>query len=84
MDLQSALQTAYVGSKYSLQELYLYGDASAADFYVDAVYIGKSPTTQDENGTNGFIHRTEVVVFVHKRGQFSEVKPNVQLYTAGL
>uniref|UniRef100_A0A8C4EZ61 PKHD1 like 1, tandem duplicate 2 n=1 Tax=Dicentrarchus labrax TaxID=13489 RepID=A0A8C4EZ61_DICLA len=44
MDLQSSLQTEYIGSKYSLLELYLYKDESG-DFYVDAVYIGKTPTT---------------------------------------
>ncbi|XP_039677098.1 fibrocystin-L-like [Perca fluviatilis] len=49
MDLQSSLQTEYIGSSYSLQEFYLYKDVSGADFYVDAVYIGKTPTTVDEN-----------------------------------
>ncbi|XP_035537797.1 PKHD1 like 1, tandem duplicate 1 [Morone saxatilis] len=48
MDLQSSLQTEYIGSKYSLLELYLYNDESG-DFYVDAVYIGKTPTTSDVN-----------------------------------
>lgn len=51
MDLQSSLQTQYIGNKYNLLEFYLYKDASGADFYVDAIYIGKSPTTIDENGT---------------------------------
>lgn len=50
MDLQSSLQTKYIGNSYSLQEFYLYKDVSGADFYVDAVYIGKTPTTDDENG----------------------------------
>ncbi|XP_024857831.1 fibrocystin-L isoform X2 [Kryptolebias marmoratus] len=49
LDLQAALQTAYIGSRYSLMELYLYRDAAGADFYVDAVYIGRTPTTPDEN-----------------------------------
>ncbi|XP_040908783.1 LOW QUALITY PROTEIN: PKHD1 like 1, tandem duplicate 1 [Toxotes jaculatrix] len=49
MDLQSSLQTEYIGSRYSLLELYLYKDVSGADFYVDAVHIGKRPTTSDEN-----------------------------------
>lgn len=51
MDMQSSLQTEYIGSKYTLLELYLYKDDSGADFYVDAVHIGKTPTTNDENGT---------------------------------
>ncbi|XP_071356429.1 PKHD1 like 1, tandem duplicate 1 [Trachinotus anak] len=49
MDLQSSLQTEYIGSRYNLLEFYLYKDASGADFYVDAVHIGKRPTTSDEN-----------------------------------
>ncbi|XP_035847175.1 fibrocystin-L-like [Sander lucioperca] len=49
MDLQSSLQTEYIGNSYSLLEFYLYKDVSGADFYVDAVYIGKTPTTDDEN-----------------------------------
>ncbi|XP_045915057.1 PKHD1 like 1, tandem duplicate 1 [Micropterus dolomieu] len=49
MDLQSSLQTEYIGNKYNLLEFYLYKDVSGADFYVDAIYIGKSPTTIDEN-----------------------------------
>lgn len=51
LDLLSSLQTEYVGSKYTLLELYLYKDNSDSDFYVDAVYIGKRPTTNEENGT---------------------------------
>lgn len=47
MDLESSLQTQYTGSKFSLLELYLY--RSGADFYVDAVHIGKKATTPDEN-----------------------------------
>ncbi|KAK2830693.1 hypothetical protein Q5P01_018624 [Channa striata] len=49
MDLLSSLQTQYFGRKYTLLELYLYRDDSGADFYVDVVYIGKRPTTHDEN-----------------------------------
>ncbi|XP_039978517.1 PKHD1 like 1, tandem duplicate 1 [Xiphias gladius] len=49
MDLQSSLQTEYIGSGYSLLEFYLYKDVSGADFYVDAVHIGKRATTSDEN-----------------------------------
>ncbi|XP_043994771.1 fibrocystin-L-like isoform X2 [Gambusia affinis] len=49
VDLQSALQTAVVGSRFLLQELLLYRDASAADYYVDTVHIGKTPTAMDEN-----------------------------------
>lgn len=50
IDMQSSLQTDYVGSSYSLLEVYLYKDDSDADFYVDVVYIGKMPTTMDNNG----------------------------------
>lgn len=50
MDLQSSLQTEYIGSEYSLHEFYLYKDISGEDFYVDAVHIGKRSTTVDENG----------------------------------
>uniref|UniRef100_A0A3B4Y513 PKHD1 like 1, tandem duplicate 2 n=1 Tax=Seriola lalandi dorsalis TaxID=1841481 RepID=A0A3B4Y513_SERLL len=49
VDLQSSLQAEYVGSGYELLEFYLYKDATGADFYVDAVHIGKRPTTSDEN-----------------------------------
>lgn len=51
MDMLSSLQTNFFGSKYNLQEIYLYKDASGADFYVDAIHIGKNPTTSNENGT---------------------------------
>lgn len=50
MDMQSSLQTDYIGSSYSLLEVYLYKDDSDADFYVDVVFIGKTPTTMDNNG----------------------------------
>uniref|UniRef100_A0A3B4U1D6 PKHD1 like 1, tandem duplicate 2 n=1 Tax=Seriola dumerili TaxID=41447 RepID=A0A3B4U1D6_SERDU len=49
VNLQSSLQAEYVGSGYELLEFYLYKDATGADFYVDAVHIGKRPTTSDEN-----------------------------------
>lgn len=49
--MASLLQTDYVGSRYSLLEFYLYKDVSGEDFYVDAVHIGKRPTTSDEHGT---------------------------------
>ncbi|XP_062266639.1 PKHD1 like 1, tandem duplicate 1 [Platichthys flesus] len=49
MDLLSSVQTEYIGSRYNLLELYLYQDVSGSDFYVDAVHIGKTPTTRDEN-----------------------------------
>ncbi|KAM9340526.1 fibrocystin-L-like [Symphorus nematophorus] len=49
MDMQTSLQTQYVGSKYSLLEFYLYKDTSGADFYVDVVHIGKRPTTAEVN-----------------------------------
>ncbi|KAM7384668.1 hypothetical protein PAMA_011835 [Pampus argenteus] len=49
IDLKTSLQIEYVGSRYSLLEFYLYKDVSGADFYVDAVHIGKTPTTNDEN-----------------------------------
>uniref|UniRef100_A0A3B5MPL8 G8 domain-containing protein n=1 Tax=Xiphophorus couchianus TaxID=32473 RepID=A0A3B5MPL8_9TELE len=48
VDLQSVLQTAVDGSRFLLQELLLYRDAYAADYYVDAVHIGKTPTAVDE------------------------------------
>lgn len=51
MDMQSSLQTDYIGSRYNLLEFYLYKDVSGEDFYVDAVHIGKRPTTTDEHGT---------------------------------
>lgn len=51
IDLKGSLQSAYTGGQFNLQEFYLYKDASGADFYVDAVYIGKTRTTVDENGT---------------------------------
>uniref|UniRef100_A0A3B4ZUN2 PKHD1 like 1 n=1 Tax=Stegastes partitus TaxID=144197 RepID=A0A3B4ZUN2_9TELE len=51
LDLQSSLQTEFFGSSYSLLSLHLHKDESRADFYVDAVYIGKTPTTRDVNGT---------------------------------
>ncbi|XP_054461971.1 PKHD1 like 1, tandem duplicate 1 [Anoplopoma fimbria] len=47
MDLQSSLQTDFIGSRYNLQEFYLYKDGG--DFYVDAIHIGKHPTTTNEN-----------------------------------
>ncbi|XP_061597205.1 fibrocystin-L-like isoform X1 [Cololabis saira] len=49
VDLLSSLQTRYAGSGYVLLEIYLYKDASGADFYVDAVHIGKTPTTTENN-----------------------------------
>ncbi|XP_038131411.1 PKHD1 like 1, tandem duplicate 1 isoform X2 [Cyprinodon tularosa] len=49
LDLLSALQTAFLGSRFSLQEFYLYGDQPGADYYVDVVHIGKTPTTMDVN-----------------------------------
>ncbi|KAM8840499.1 PKHD1 like 1, tandem duplicate 1 isoform 3-T3 [Spinachia spinachia] len=47
MDLQSSLQTEYIGSKYNLLEFYLYKDGG--DFYVDTVHIGKYSAANDEN-----------------------------------
>lgn len=49
--MKSSLQAEYIGSRYNLLEIYLYRDDSGADIYVDAVHIGKRPTTNDENGT---------------------------------
>uniref|UniRef100_A0A8C2XFR8 PKHD1 like 1, tandem duplicate 2 n=1 Tax=Cyclopterus lumpus TaxID=8103 RepID=A0A8C2XFR8_CYCLU len=49
IDLESSLQTEYIGGNYALQEFDLYKDGG--DFYVDAVHIGKRPTADDENGT---------------------------------
>ncbi|XP_068431576.1 PKHD1 like 1, tandem duplicate 1 [Clinocottus analis] len=50
MDLLSSLQTDYVGSKYALQQFYLYRDGG--DFYVDVVHIGKNPTTNNGNAVH--------------------------------
>ncbi|XP_017158739.1 PKHD1 like 1, tandem duplicate 1 [Poecilia reticulata] len=47
VDLQSAVQSAVGGSRVLLQELLLYRDA---DYYVDVVHIGKTPTAMDESG----------------------------------
>uniref|UniRef100_A0AAQ5X4Y6 Polycystic kidney and hepatic disease 1 (autosomal recessive)-like 1 n=1 Tax=Amphiprion ocellaris TaxID=80972 RepID=A0AAQ5X4Y6_AMPOC len=49
LDLQSSLQVEFFGSRYSLLELHLHRDDSGEDFYVDAVYIGKTATTRDVN-----------------------------------
>ncbi|XP_026156055.1 fibrocystin-L-like [Mastacembelus armatus] len=49
LDLMSSVENEYIGGKYSLLALYLYRDNSGADFYVDAVYIGKTRPTVDEN-----------------------------------
>uniref|UniRef100_UPI003AACF14E PKHD1 like 1, tandem duplicate 1 n=1 Tax=Centroberyx gerrardi TaxID=166262 RepID=UPI003AACF14E len=49
VDLLSALQTEFFGSRYELQHLYLYKHESGEDFYVDAVYLGKRASTTDEN-----------------------------------
>ncbi|XP_029299003.1 LOW QUALITY PROTEIN: PKHD1 like 1, tandem duplicate 1 [Cottoperca gobio] len=49
LDLESSLQNDYIGSRYTLQMFYLYKDVSGADFYVDAVHIGKRATTNEEN-----------------------------------
>ncbi|XP_030597029.1 PKHD1 like 1, tandem duplicate 1 [Archocentrus centrarchus] len=49
MNLQTSLQTQYIGSRYTLLEFYLYRDASGEDFYVDAVRIGRTSTAIDEN-----------------------------------
>lgn len=51
LDMLSSLQTEYFGSNYNLLEFYLYRDTPTAEFYVDAVHIGKRVTTFDENGT---------------------------------
>lgn len=50
MDMLSSLQAEYIGSTYYLQEIYLYKDDSGTNFYVDAIHIGKNPTTYDFNG----------------------------------
>ncbi|KAM4540003.1 PKHD1 like 1, tandem duplicate 1 [Odontesthes bonariensis] len=52
LDLQSSLQAEHIGSSYSLLQLSLYKHASGEDFYVDAVHIGKRPTTADENAVS--------------------------------
>lgn len=50
MDMLSSLQTEYIGSMYNLQEIYLFKDNPGTEFYVDAIHIGKNPTTYDVNG----------------------------------
>ncbi|XP_054620387.1 fibrocystin-L-like isoform X2 [Dunckerocampus dactyliophorus] len=49
VDLQTSLQTAHIGSEHTLLEVYLYKGNSGEDFYVDAVHIGKNPTTVEEH-----------------------------------
>ncbi|TNN42134.1 Fibrocystin-L [Liparis tanakae] len=68
MDLESSLQTDYVGSDYALQEFYLYKDGG--DFYVDAVHIGKQPTANDENGVS---LRRRPPPFESQGGSFKEI-----------
>lgn len=46
----SSLQAEYIGSRYNLQEIYLYKDDSGPGFYVDTIYIGQNPTSYDVNG----------------------------------
>nr|XP_061786823.1 fibrocystin-L-like [Nerophis lumbriciformis] len=53
VDLQTSLQTDYVGSAYTVLEVYLYKDESGEDFYVDAVHIGKRSTTEEEYAVPG-------------------------------
>ncbi|XP_030003200.1 fibrocystin-L-like [Sphaeramia orbicularis] len=48
-DLLSSLQSKYFGNQFKLHQVHLYKDDSDEDFYVDAVNIGKTPTTNDEN-----------------------------------
>ncbi|KAM6974364.1 PKHD1 like 1, tandem duplicate 1, partial [Tautogolabrus adspersus] len=47
LDLKMSLQTEYTGSNFKMQALNLYKDDSGADFYVDAVHMGKNPTTRN-------------------------------------
>ncbi|XP_065804470.1 fibrocystin-L [Labrus bergylta] len=47
LDLKTSLQTEYTGSNFEMLEFNLYKDESAADFYVDAVHMGKNPTTRN-------------------------------------
>ncbi|XP_061682368.1 PKHD1 like 1, tandem duplicate 1 [Syngnathoides biaculeatus] len=48
VDLQTSLETDYIGSDYTVEEIYLDTDDSGEDFYVDAVHIGKKRTTPEE------------------------------------
>ncbi|CAL8298854.1 unnamed protein product [Lota lota] len=43
VDLLSPLQTESLGTRYELQQLYLYD--AGGDFYVDTIHLGKRPTT---------------------------------------
>ncbi|KAG7233115.1 hypothetical protein INR49_007468 [Caranx melampygus] len=70
LDLQSLLQTDYIGSGYELLELYLYRDASGDDFYVDAVHIGKRATTSDERAVP---LRRRPPPFEHSRRSFESL-----------
>uniref|UniRef100_UPI0037E8D1AF fibrocystin-L-like n=1 Tax=Semicossyphus pulcher TaxID=241346 RepID=UPI0037E8D1AF len=49
MDLERSLKTEYAGSDFKLLEFHLYKEATGADYYVDAIHIGKNPTTINEN-----------------------------------
>ncbi|CAJ1082786.1 fibrocystin-L-like [Xyrichtys novacula] len=49
IDLKMSLQGEYTGGKFSMQELRLYKKDSDVDFFMDALYIGKTPTTKNEN-----------------------------------
>lgn len=60
MDMLSSLQAEYFGSMYNLQEIYLYKDDSGTEFYVDAIHIGKNPTTYDFNGMEHFHRINEI------------------------
>ncbi|KAG5842965.1 hypothetical protein ANANG_G00183390 [Anguilla anguilla] len=49
VDLLTPLQTEYSGCCYNLLQFSLYRETSTQDFYVDAVYLGKRPTTINVN-----------------------------------
>ncbi|XP_057684607.1 fibrocystin-L-like [Corythoichthys intestinalis] len=48
INMKTSWPTNYEGSAFTIDEIYLYEDESGEDFYVDAVYIGRNPTTLDE------------------------------------
>ncbi|XP_056273684.1 fibrocystin-L-like [Pseudoliparis swirei] len=71
MDLESSLQTDYVGSDYALQEFYLYKDGG--DFYVDAVHIGKHPTASGTGLDRSVSLRRRPPPFESQGGSFAEI-----------
>ncbi|KAF7655004.1 hypothetical protein LDENG_00062160 [Lucifuga dentata] len=70
MDMLSSLQTDFIGSNYEVLEIYLYKDDSGEDFYVDAIHIGKTATTIDENAIT---YKRRPRLFESSEKVFSEI-----------